>query len=156
MQIELRDQSNRVVTSEADLKQATNELYHRVNKRKSLACIRQGRPSAHTPLPRFSRTFCRRAYQVLSIYFYVVNEKFGTQNATLAESPIVSYKKSGMELLLPGKTVLRYQTDRLEAYPWRFFTSRSASNYAVKLTEFSMKMVCVLPIQRIKPQQQFQ
>lgn len=104
VQIELRDQNNRVVTSEADLKQAMNELYQRVNKMGvSEVGIRQEGHLLTLDFPGSQELSAEELIKSSSMYFHVINEKFGTHNATLSEIANRFLQEVWNEAVVTGK-----------------------------------------------------
>lgn len=87
VQIELRDQNNRVVSNEADLKQGVNELYNRVNKMGvSEVNIRSVGSSIVLDFPGSQNLSASELVKASTMYFHVVNEKFSPSNPQLADS----------------------------------------------------------------------
>ncbi|MBN1915202.1 MAG: protein translocase subunit SecD [Parachlamydiales bacterium] len=83
--IELRDNNNKVVTNEADLKQGVNELYQRVNKMGiSEVTIQTVNNSIILDFPGSQNFSAVDLIQASSMYFHIVNEKFGPNNTDLA------------------------------------------------------------------------
>ena len=79
MQIELRDNRNRTVTDETDLKQGVNELYNRVNKMGvSEVSIRQEGNYITLDFPGSQGLSAAELVKASSMYFHVVNEKFSS------------------------------------------------------------------------------
>lgn len=104
VQIELRDQNNRIVTNEADLKQAINELYQRVNKMGvSEVSIRQEGHLLTLDFPGSQGLSAEELIRSSSMYFYVVNEKFGTKNGSLAEISNRFLQEVWNEAVVTGK-----------------------------------------------------
>ncbi len=86
VQLELKDQSNRTVTTEADIKQAINELYSRVNKMGvSEVSIRQEGHYITLDFPGSQNLSAEELVKASSMYFHVVNEKFTSNNSALSE-----------------------------------------------------------------------
>ncbi|HKZ00248.1 MAG TPA: protein translocase subunit SecD [Rhabdochlamydiaceae bacterium] len=86
VQIELRDNRNRTVTDETDLKQGVNELYNRVNKMGvSEVSIRQEGNYITLDFPGSQGLSAAELVKASSMYFHVVNEKFGPHNPALSE-----------------------------------------------------------------------
>ena len=86
VQIELRDQNNRLVTSESDLKQGINELFNRVNKMGvSEVAIRRIGNNIVLDFPGSQACCAQDLVKASSMYFHVVNEKFSTMNPQLAD-----------------------------------------------------------------------
>jgi SecD/SecF fusion protein len=85
VQIELRDSNNRVVTNETDIKQGINELYNRVNKMGvSEVSIRQEGHFITLDFPGSQGLSAGELVKASSMYFHVINEKFGPHNPQLA------------------------------------------------------------------------
>lgn len=86
VQIELRDQNNRLVTSESDLKQGVNELYNRVNKMGvSEVSIRQLGNNIVLDFPGSQALSANELVRASSMYFHVVNEKFSAPRSQLSD-----------------------------------------------------------------------
>lgn len=87
VQIELRDSNNRTVTNEADIKQGINELYNRVNKMGvSEVSIRQEGNFITLDFPGSQGLSAAELVKASSMYFHVVNEKFGPNNPQLTSA----------------------------------------------------------------------
>lgn len=87
VQIELRDSNNRIVTNEADIKQGINELYNRVNKMGvSEVSIRQEGNFITLDFPGSQGLSAAELVKASSMYFHIVNEKFGPNNPQLASA----------------------------------------------------------------------
>ena len=87
VQIELRDSNNRIVTNEADIKQGINELYNRVNKMGvSEVSIRQEGNFITLDFPGSQGLSAAELVKASSMYFHIVNEKFGPNNPELASA----------------------------------------------------------------------
>ncbi len=87
VQIELRDNNNRIVTNEADLKQGINELYNRVNKMGvSEVSIRQEGNFITLDFPGSQGLSAAELVKASSMYFHIVNEKFNSHNAQLSDA----------------------------------------------------------------------
>ncbi|MBF8263750.1 MAG: secDF [Parachlamydiales bacterium] len=86
VQIELRDQNNRLVTNESDLKQGINELFNRVNKMGvSEVAIRRLGNNIVLDFPGSQAMSASELVKASSMYFHVVNEKFSTAHSQLAD-----------------------------------------------------------------------
>ncbi|MGD0511636.1 MAG: hypothetical protein ABSA33_07420, partial [Candidatus Micrarchaeaceae archaeon] len=84
VQIELRDQKNRLITDEADIKQGINELFDRVNKMGvSDVSIRQIGNKIALDFPGSGALSASELIKASSMSFHVVNEKFGPYNPPL-------------------------------------------------------------------------
>jgi SecD/SecF fusion protein len=87
VQIELRDQDQKIVTDPDHIKQGMNELYSRVNKMGvSEVVIRQVGNTIALDFPGSQALSASDLIRASTMYFHVVNEKFSTSNAPLAES----------------------------------------------------------------------
>lgn len=87
VEIELRDQNNQVVTSDADLKQGINELFNRVNKMGvSDVSIRQVGHHIVLDFPGSQAFSATDLVKASSMYFHIVNEQFSPANTALSES----------------------------------------------------------------------
>ena len=87
VQIELRDSNNRLVTDANDIKQGINELYHRVNKMGvSEVSIRQEGNFITLDFPGSQGLSAAELVRASSMYFHIVNEKFGPNNPQLADA----------------------------------------------------------------------
>lgn len=87
VQIELRDQNNRQVTSDEDLNQGINELYERVNKMGvSEVSIRREGNLITLDFPGSQELSAGELIRASTMFFHIVNEKFNEQNSTLAEA----------------------------------------------------------------------
>ncbi len=86
VQIELRDQNNKVVKDENDLRQGINELYRRVNKMGvSEVTIRQEGNTITLDFPGSQNLSASDLVKASSMYFHVVNEKYTPSNRELAD-----------------------------------------------------------------------
>lgn len=86
VQIELRDQNNRIVTNESDLKQGINELFNRVNKMGvSEVAIRRLGNNIVLDFPGSQALSADELVKASSMYFHVVNEKFSVVNSQLSD-----------------------------------------------------------------------
>jgi SecD/SecF fusion protein len=87
VQIELRDSNNRIVTDPNDIKQGINELYNRVNKMGvSEVSIRQEGNFITLDFPGSQSLSAAELVKASTMYFHIVNEKFGPNNPQLANS----------------------------------------------------------------------
>lgn len=87
VQIELRDQNNRLVTNESDLKQGINELFNRVNKMGvSEVAIRRLGNNIVLDFPGSQALSAAELVKASSMYFHVVNEKFSVTNAQISDA----------------------------------------------------------------------
>jgi SecD/SecF fusion protein len=87
VQIELRDQNNKIVSNEADLKQGSNELYNRVNKMGvSEVSIRTVGSNIVLDFPGAQNLSAAELVKASTMFFHIVNEKFSPENKALAEN----------------------------------------------------------------------
>ncbi|MCB1110128.1 MAG: protein translocase subunit SecD, partial [Chlamydiia bacterium] len=85
VEIQLRDSNNKVVTSDADIKQGIDELYGRVNKMGvSEVTIRQEGSNITLDFPSAQGLSAADLVKASSMYFHIVNEKFTNNNRDLA------------------------------------------------------------------------
>ncbi|CUI15908.1 bifunctional preprotein translocase subunit SecD/SecF [Candidatus Protochlamydia naegleriophila] len=85
VRIGLLDQNGRPVTNPEDLKQAVNELYNRINKMGvAERTIRIENSNILLDFPGSQNLSASDLVKASAMYFHIVNEKFGSQNATLA------------------------------------------------------------------------
>jgi len=86
VQIELRDQNNKVVKDDADIRQGINELYRRVNKMGvSEVTIRQEGSNITLDFPGSQNLSASDLVKASSMFFHVVNEKFSPHYSELAD-----------------------------------------------------------------------
>jgi SecD/SecF fusion protein len=82
--IELRDQNNKIVKSEEDLKQGLNELYTRVNKMGiSEVTLRLEGHKILLDFPGSQNLSAKDLVKASTMFFHVVNEKFSNSNLNL-------------------------------------------------------------------------
>ena len=87
VRIGLRDQNGKSVTNPEDLKQAVNELYTRVNKMGvSERTIRIEGSNIILDFPGSQGLSASELVKASAMYFHIVNEKFGPENASLKEA----------------------------------------------------------------------
>ncbi len=87
VQIELRDQSNRLVTNDDEIKQGMNELFQRVNKMGvSEVSIRREGNCITLDFPGSQGLSASELIKASTMYFHIVNEKFNERNPLLAEA----------------------------------------------------------------------
>ena len=85
VRVGLRDQNNRVVKEPAELNQAVNELYNRVNRMGvSERTIRTENDTIVLDFPGSQAFSAAELIKASAMYFHIVNEKFGLQNRELA------------------------------------------------------------------------
>jgi SecD/SecF fusion protein len=104
VQIELRDQNNKVVKEEADIKQGINELFDRVNKMGvSDVSIRQIGNHIALDFPGSQALTASELIKSSSMSFHIVNEKFGPQNRSLASTVDRFLQEVWNEALVTGR-----------------------------------------------------
>ncbi|MBS4167976.1 protein translocase subunit SecD [Parachlamydia sp. AcF125] len=87
VRIGLRDHNNRPVTNPEDLKQATNELYTRINKMGvSERTIRVENSHIILDFPGSQALSASELVQASAMYFHIVNEKFSPNNPALKDT----------------------------------------------------------------------
>lgn len=87
VRIALVDQNGRPVTNPEDLNQAVNELYNRINKMGvAERTIRIENSNILLDFPGSQNLSASDLVKASAMYFHLVNEKFGTQNAALASA----------------------------------------------------------------------
>ncbi len=104
VQIELRDQNNKPVKNEADLKQGLNELYSRVNKMGvSDVNIRLSDTNIILDFPGAQNLSASELIKASSMFFHIVNEKFSYKNSALADSSSRFLQEVWNEALVTGQ-----------------------------------------------------
>ncbi len=104
VQIELRDQNGRVVKDEDDIKQGINELYTRVNKMGvSEVAIRQEGNNITLDFPSAQGLSAKELVKASSMYFHIVNEKFGRNNSNLAAATQTFLQEVWNEAIVTNK-----------------------------------------------------
>lgn len=94
VRIGLRDHNNRPVTNPDDIKQATNELYTRINKMGvSERTIRVENNNIILDFPGSQALSASELVQASAMYFHIVNEKFTPHNTPLKE-PVNQFLQS--------------------------------------------------------------
>ncbi len=116
VQIELRDSNNRVVTDPNDIKQGINELYNRVNKMGvSEVSIRQEGNFITLDFPGSQGLSAAELVKASTMYFHIVNEKFGQNNPQLAEAANRFLQEVWNEAIVTN----RKGTDEINAIAWK-------------------------------------
>ncbi len=86
VRVGLLDQANRPVTNADDLKQATSELYSRLNKMGvSERTLRIENGTILIDFPGVSDVSASELVKASAMYFHIANEKFGPMNSDLAK-----------------------------------------------------------------------
>ncbi len=115
VRIGLRDQDGQAITNEDDLKQAVNELYSRVNRLGvSEVAIRTEGSSIVLDFPGSQALSAAELIQSSAMYFNVVNEKFTSQNPTLAEAVNTFLEEVWNEAVITNRT----DTDSINEIAW--------------------------------------
>jgi SecD/SecF fusion protein len=128
VQIELRDNNNRVVTHEADIRQGINELYNRVNKMGvSEVSIRQEGNSIALDFPGSQSLSASDLVKASSMYFHIVNEKF-MQGPTLAEATHRFLQDVWNEAVVTNKK----DVEEINLIAWRHLYGESTNPDAVQ------------------------
>lgn len=128
VQIELRDNNNRVVTNEADIRQGINELYNRVNKMGvSEVSIRQEGNTIALDFPGSQSLSASDLVKASSMYFHIVNEKFMT-GQTLAEATHRFLQDVWNEAVVTN----RKDVEEINAIAWRHLYDESTNPDAVQ------------------------
>lgn len=116
VQIELRDQNNRLVTNPDDLSQGINELYNRVNKMGvSEVSIRREGNHITLDFPGSQALSATELVKASSMFFHIVNEKFSPNNPQLADS----VNKFLQEIWNEAIVTNRKNADDINAIAWK-------------------------------------
>lgn len=104
VQIELRDQNNRPVIGELEIKQGINELYNRVNKMgvSEVSIRREGNLIA-LDFPGSQELSANELIKASSMYFHIVNEKFTPTNPHLGQAVNHFLQDVWNEAVITGK-----------------------------------------------------
>lgn len=128
VQIELRDNNNRIVTNEADIRQGINELYNRVNKMGvSEVSIRQEGNTIALDFPGSQSLSASDLVKASSMYFHVVNEKFMVYQ-TLADATHRFLQDVWNEAVVTN----RKDIEEINAIAWRHLYGESTNPDAVQ------------------------
>lgn len=124
VQIELRDQNNKPVTSDADLRQGINELYNRVNKMGvSEVAIRQLGSNIVLDFPGSQALGADELVKASSMYFHIVNEKFSSFNSPLSEASSRFLQEVWNEAVVMNRT----DPDSVNAIAWNHLQGEGLS-----------------------------
>lgn len=116
VQIELRDTNNHLVTNQDDIKQGINELYNRVNKMGvSEVTIRQEGNFITLDFPGSQSLSAAELIKASTMYFHIVNEKFGPHNPLLADSANRFLQEVWNEAVVTN----RKEIDDINAIAWK-------------------------------------
>lgn len=137
VQIELRDQNNRVVIDDNDLKQGINELFDRVNKMGvSDVSIRQVGHHIALDFPGTGALSASELIKASSMYFHVVNEKFGPYNPSLAQTTNRFLQEVWNEAIVTA----RKDAESIQAIAHRHLHGETPSESALILLENGLKL----------------
>jgi len=137
VQIELRDQNNKVVKEDADLKQGINELFDRVNKMGvSDVSIRQIGNHIALDFPGSQALSASELIKASSMYFHIVNEKFSPQNLSLSSSVDRFLTEVWNEALVTGRT----DAESIQAIASRHLHGDTPSEAARALIENGLQL----------------
>jgi len=104
VQIELRDQTNQLVTSDEAIKQGINELYERVNKMGvSEVSIRREGNCITLDFPGSQGLSASELIKASTMYFHLVNEKFNERNPSLAQASEQFLQEIWNEAVVTGR-----------------------------------------------------
>lgn len=116
VQIELRDQNNRSVTNEEDIKQGINELFTRVNKMGvSEVSIRSEGNFITLDFPGSQGLSAKELIKASTMYFHIVNEKFNEKSPTLAQASNQFLQDIWNEAVVTGKKT----AEEINLIAWR-------------------------------------
>ena len=149
VQIELRDNHNRVVTHEADIRQGINELYSRVNKMGvSEVSIRQEGNTIALDFPGSQSLSASELVKASSMYFHVVNEKFMV-NPTLAEAAHRFLQDIWNEAVVTN----RKDIEEINAIAWRHLYGESTNPDTVQPRSSAAKTLYESGLRLAHPQE---
>lgn len=116
VQIELRDQNNRTVTGDAEIKQGIEELYSRVNKMGvSEVSIRREGNLISMDFPGSQGLSASELIKASSMSFHIVNEKFNARNPGLSQFASQFLQDVWNEAAITG----RKSAEELNQIAWR-------------------------------------
>ncbi|NGX61145.1 MAG: hypothetical protein K940chlam9_00626 [Chlamydiae bacterium] len=105
VRVGLRNQENQPITDEADLKQAVNELYQRVNRLGvSEVGIRTEGSAIVLDFPGSQGLTASDLVQASAMYFHVVNESFTAQTPNLGEAVNIFLEEVWNEAVITSRT----------------------------------------------------
>jgi SecD/SecF fusion protein len=129
VQIELRDQNNKLVSSETDIRQGINELFNRVNKMGvSEVAIRQLGNNIVLDFPGSQALGASELVKASSMYFHIVNEKFYSANPQLAELS----SRFLQEVWNEAVVMHRQDPDSINAIAWKHLHGDSVDPNSVR------------------------
>ncbi|NGX39672.1 MAG: hypothetical protein KR126chlam1_01005 [Chlamydiae bacterium] len=116
VQIALRDQNNRPVTHDEDIKQGIDELYRRVNKMGvSEVSIRREGNLITLDFPGSQELSANELIKASSMYFHIVNEKFNLNNPNLSQAASQFLEAVWNEAVVTGKK----SAEEINGIAWR-------------------------------------
>lgn len=134
VQIEMKDTSGKPITNEADIKQGISELYARVNKMGvSEVTLRQEGNYITLDFPGSQNLSAAELVKASSMYFHVVNEKFGTHNTEVAGSVNTFLQNVWNEAVVTNRT----GSDDIQRIAWRHFYGEETSENATPRGELA-------------------
>jgi len=138
VQIELRDQNNKLVTDEADLHQGINELYNRVNKMGvSEVNIRKVGSNIVLDFPGANHLSASELVKASSMYFHVINEKFSVQNPAIADSISRFLQDVWNEAVVTN----RKDPESINMIAWKHLYGDESSNETTVQSDVSKELV---------------
>jgi len=137
VQLELCDQNNHIVKDENDIKQGINELFNRVNKMGvSDVSIRQMGHHIVLDFPGSQALSANDLVKASSMYFHIVNEKFGPWNQLLADPTDRFLTEVWNEALVSNKK----DPDSIQMIAFRHLHGEAPSDAAKVLLENGLKL----------------
>jgi len=138
VQLELRDQNNRVVKDEQALKQGINELYNRVNKMGvSEVNIRTIDNNIVLDFPGAQGLSAQDLVKASSMSFHIVNEKFNNLNSNLAEHVNKFLQEVWNEAVVTNKKDIQ----SINAIAYKHLYGKSLSSETIEPTTESSKIL---------------
>ncbi|MCH9612250.1 MAG: Protein translocase subunit SecD [Chlamydiia bacterium] len=138
VQIQLKNTNGQVVSSEADIKQAINELYTRVNKMGvSDVNIRQEGNNISLDFPGSQDLSASELIRASSMTFHIVNEKFSVQNSTYADTVNRFCQEVWNEALVTGKK----DAESINQIAWTHLNGDSLDGETVQPRSEAAKML---------------
>lgn len=138
VQIELRDQNNRIVKDDAALKQGMNELYNRVNKMGvSEVNIRTIDSNIVLDFPGAQGLSAKELVKASSMSFHITNEKFSLSNSSLSEHVNKFLQEVYNEAVVTNKKDLR----SLNALAYKHLHGKSITSESIEPVSESAKIL---------------
>jgi SecD/SecF fusion protein len=149
VQIELRDVGNRLVTSDADIRQGIEELYSRVNKMGvSEVNIRQEGHTISLDFPGSQAFSAAELVKASTMFFHVVNEKFSQNNTALAGNVEQFLQDVWNEAVITG----RKTPEDINAIAWRHIHGDSLDPEAIQPRSSSARILHEQGLRLANPQ----